>query len=532
MREYILGETVPFSQVYYDGNGDLYDPAEVTLKIVRSGTIIVYGPYYLTSAEVENISTGVYSKDILFDDFLVPGIYAARWEADVEGTIDYYYDYVLIKEEPPLPNELLDPPRKYGIMRTSHMYQTMGMRTTDITFLLGHADGLGLNDPYEVRNMQEAINILGGDDQSPLARALLEAYNAGARDLYLVAVAPMSEWVEYDLQDPTLRFQSRDEWGGLNFYQRYIARMETTVNYLKEWDLPEVIAPIDLPYFYTEGYNWDVLSLFGDLLASYIDSNIAPPIIILGSRLGEWTTSQVQQAIDEKAYYNDAEIGSYLDYWSTYWPPERQEEFYTKSPNKYFFLVWGECTMSTPQLPRSYVTSPIAAVAGAMSAAPLDRSMTWLRIPGIISPMGRDLTPDEVIQLSRKHINALVRTTRGKRGTPFETVLASDNTDAFTGSTFWAVVQLRLAVKVAKRIERLGRMALGSVQYALFKNACEEFMEGLVRGGMIRDYSLNIYRETDADQTVKVNVGIAPFVGVREIYFTVEVGPQSPAGSI
>ena len=532
MREYILGETVPFAQTYYDTNGDLYDPSEVTLKIVRSGTIIVYGPYYLSSAEVDNDSTGVYSKDILFEDFLVPGIYAARWEADVDGTIDYSYDYVLITEEPPVPNELLDPPRKYGIMRPSHMYQTMGMRTTDVTFLIGHADGLGINDPYEVRNMQEAINILGGDDQSPLARALLESYNAGARDLYLVAAAPMSEWVEFDLRDPTVRFQARDEWGGLNFYERYIARLETTINYLKEWDIPEIVVPIELPYFHAEGYNWDAMSLFGDLLASYIENNIAPPIVIMGSRLGEWTTDQVQQAIDEKVYYNNDELVDYFNLWGTYWDPTREEEFYTKSPNKYFFLVWGEATMSVPQLPMSYVASPIAAVAGAMSAAPLDRGMTWSRVPGVISPMGRDLTPEETKELSRKHLNAVVRTHRGKRGTPFETVLATDNTDAFTGSTFWAAVQLRLAVKVAKRIEMFGKRALGGIAFALFQKDCEDFMEGLVTGGIIQDYSLTIYVENDADRTVKVNIGLKPFIGIREIFFTVEVGPQNSAGSI
>lgn len=52
-----------------------------------------------------------------------------------------------------------------------------------------------MNDPYQVNDMQEAINLLRADSTSPLLRGLLEVYNAGARDIWLVAAAPMEEYV-------------------------------------------------------------------------------------------------------------------------------------------------------------------------------------------------------------------------------------------------------------------------------------------------------------------------------------------------
>ena len=71
----------------------------------------------------------------------------------------------------------------------------MGFGDTARILLIGHADGLGVNDPYQVNDMQEAINLLRADSTSPLLRGLLEVYNAGARDIWLVAAAPMEEYV-------------------------------------------------------------------------------------------------------------------------------------------------------------------------------------------------------------------------------------------------------------------------------------------------------------------------------------------------
>ena len=89
---------------------------------------------------------------------------------------------------------LIGRPTLRGSMRESPLYQTMGLGLTEPVFLVGHSDALELNDPYRVTTIQEAINKFEAATDSPLLRGLLEAYYGGARDIYLVAAAPMGDY--------------------------------------------------------------------------------------------------------------------------------------------------------------------------------------------------------------------------------------------------------------------------------------------------------------------------------------------------
>jgi hypothetical protein len=136
----------------------------------------------------------------------------------------------------------ISPPSLSGTMRESPLYQTMGVGLTDRVFLLGHADGLALNDPYQISSLQEAINLLGADPAQPLLRAMLEAYYGGCRDLYLVAAAPQSEYVDQLSDRLTPKF------GGQNFYQRYFDRLTATYDLLLQYDLLQIVVPVEASF--------------------------------------------------------------------------------------------------------------------------------------------------------------------------------------------------------------------------------------------------------------------------------------------
>jgi hypothetical protein len=223
METVVLGETIEFSIYYYDGDGEPFDPPTVQLDIVRSSTTLVYGPFV---TEVDNYQPGSYRYTLSIPTTITPGIYAAKWSTtDYNNDPKIDYQSFQILDIPVTASTQLDKPRTYGVIRDSFIYANMGVGATDRVFLIGHADGLSLNDPLQVADMQEAINILGADQRSPLLRALLEVFNTGGRDIWLVASAPMNEYVEnYWMTDSYQKMNGVD----LNFYERYYQRLETT----------------------------------------------------------------------------------------------------------------------------------------------------------------------------------------------------------------------------------------------------------------------------------------------------------------
>jgi hypothetical protein len=53
-----------------------------------------------------------------------------------------------------------------------------------------------MNAPMRVSSIQEAIDLLKADFNSPLLRGIFDAYACGARDIYICSAAPMKEYVE------------------------------------------------------------------------------------------------------------------------------------------------------------------------------------------------------------------------------------------------------------------------------------------------------------------------------------------------
>lgn len=558
MREVLQGDSILFSKTFYDEDDVAYDPDDVTLKIVRSGTQIVYGPFVYSEDEVFSSSTGSYYRDVEISQYLTPGLYAARWEAnnfyggfpteypwDVTPELDEdyvgaaYFEYFSVIEERPDPLENVDPPTRYGIIRESALYQVMGMGLTDRVFLIGHADNLALNSPYEVVDMQEAINVLGADSDSPLLRGLLEAYNAGARDIWLVAAAPMSEYLAFDLSFPTSRLEARTEWDGLNFYERYHERLDATYEYLLEWDLIDIMVPIEaavaingLGYdFGTEDDGSDMsvqlkfLTQANRNVYNRFLNTASPSIFMIGTRLGFWSPSDIAAATEAFPYTTEEEMAEIFNSVNRYYGSGWQDNFSNGAAGKFGFIAWGEGTFQLPQMPVSYIASPVCAAAGLLASQRMDRGLTYKKIPHMISPVGRHLTDDEIRSLSRSRFNPLVRTIRGKRGSPFECVLATDNTTAITGSDYWSVTQLRLVMQIIQNLRTLGNRSLGTIGYGEFQRSCEDYMASLTLSNVVKGYTLNIYRDIDINRTVLIDVAVTPYVGLREIFFTVEVGP-------
>ena len=529
MRSYYPGDTVVLEVTVRDSDDVLFDPDLLTLNIYR-GTSVFFtayteksaatydmeyigyddydytydAEYYLfTTSNMLKLSTGEYRANIYIPTFITPGIFTAKWVWEEDGVEQVFIERFVILDRPPTPSTIQDAPRRYGIIRESAQWRTMGIGLTDRVFLIGHADGLPLNDPQQVRDMRETINLMNGDPDSPLLRALLECYNGGCRDIWVVAAAPMSEYVEYDPTDIETRFTANDLWGGLNFYERYALRLETTYEILSEYDKPEIIAPIEAPFYDTRGV--DFLTPLVNHCANQFTITGSPAIGVIGTRYAEPDIADVEaMASDSRLTAIDAE-------------------------GKFTMIAAGEGIYRLPQMPVSYTAPVQTSVVAALATAPIDKGVTFARLKNVLNIIGRNWKDEEVALLTNAGVNPAIRTQRGKRGEAYQSVLATDNVLGYTGqvgsSIFFSVVQIRLVSKVIAQVKALSNRRIGTIGFPILKQEIGDYLNSLSRSGVIRGHTFNMVRDPVDKNKALVDISLRPYYGLREISFTVEVGP-------
>lgn len=421
-----------------------------------------------------------------------------------------------------------------GLMRESPDYQVMGMGLTDRIFLIGYGT-LPLNDPYLVISMRDAVNKLGADSTSPLLRGMVEAYYSGGRDIWLMAAGPKVEYVSslsdrllpssqltnmtvaaLVAQDPSYQIPidySVEAWNELTFYERYAARLDVTYSILREWDLPQMVVPIDAPFYDAGGV--DFLTPLADHCLDAFETTGAIRLGFLGTLIPGGEMNDEHAAIisnDERLIDFDSDgLGG------------------STRRGKFVSIFAGEGVFNLKEMPTVYAGALTATIAGMMSNLQIDQGVTYKKLPNVLNLAGATLSADRIEELSQIGINPCIRSTMGKRGRSFEVIPATDNTLSLIGSDFWSLLQVRLVMKLIEIIRAKGRRYMGTVGFGQFKLEVQTFMYELVVENYIRGFDLDIYvqpGESIMDRTVMVNVAVQPFFGIRTISFSAEVGPN------
>ena len=369
----------------------------------------------------------------------------------------------------------------------STSYEKLGKNTSNRVFLIGHSDLDVLNEPLLVRDVQDAIALLKFDKQSPLLRGLLEAYLAGARDIWLVSAAPMSEY------EPDIELRDNA------YYRTYRDRLLVTYQLLKEWDVADFVVPLEAPL----NSSVDFLTPLVNHCAESFSLSGKPKIGFIGTR-GTLDESLVQALASDQRIPQLGSLG------------------------KFVVGFAGDAVFNLRQVSALH-TSSIATVAAAqLSVLPLDIGLTNRKIKNAMSPAHPELSDESIALLSESKINTAVRTSVGRRGQQYSTVFSSDNTMAQENSMYWSLAQTRVATQIAGDIRGLGKRAIGNLGMKSFREDVENYMSALVVGGVIRRYELDVRREDpriNANRVV-VNVSVTPYFGIRDISMTVFVGPE------
>lgn len=368
-------------------------------------------------------------------------------------------------------------------------YQVLNVGFTDRIFLLGHADGLEINDPYQVVGIREAVTKLGADSSSPLLRAMLECYYAGARDIWLVASAPMSEYVE-----PVSRDQA--------WYQTWAGRLADSYTLLTDWDIVQVIVPLNAPYYDARGVDF-LLPLASHCSDAFARTG-AIRIGLIGTQTGPLTDDMVDAMVADPRLELIGEAG------------------------KFVAVIVGEGVLNLKELPTLYTTPLVTAAAAELSQLPLNRGLTY-RTLSFISQLATRPTSAYKEALTDAKLNPVALTPLGERGGQFECVVLTDNTLGSNGTDFWSLSQMRLVMEVIEAIRAYGRRIPGApsgITFDAFKRDVRKYFQGLIGTNIIRDYTCDINWST-YNYTVLVDVSLKPYFGLRQINFVTAVGPSA-----
>jgi hypothetical protein len=127
-------------------------------------------------------------------------------------------------------------------------YDDLNQTNMQSILLIGHADGLELNNPVKINSVQNAIDLLSGNKNSPLLRGVLDAYGAVARNIFICAAAPMSEYISSG-EDRNKSYAVFNGQTLKTFYEKYYERLIETYNIIKQLD-----------YIVMDGYTIKIIS--------------------------------------------------------------------------------------------------------------------------------------------------------------------------------------------------------------------------------------------------------------------------------
>ena len=389
-------------------------------------------------------------------------------------------------------------------------YKTIGNSTTLTTLLIGHTDAI---EPYgilKIHSIQEAVNTLRADLQSPLLRGIFDAYSCGARDIYIMSCGYMSEYVEDVSQRNVLIFSDNSSTPNrYSFYDLYYLRLDRCYELLRDYEFFDIIVPLETSIINTSSNN------FAKQLAEHCqlmqETTGEVQIGIIGSRNGGINKTDVDELADK-----DFNLSAQID----------SNDLIIKDPGRYLVLVYGEAVFSHDQMQRSYTSSMAAPMAGMLASTRIDRGLAKSRVPGALSIHGAELNLSDIKKLEQVGINTIIRGQRARRQALFDVILTNDYTQSI-GESFKDSVNVRLVSVIIREIQALGNVAIGKFGYDKIIRYVEEYMQTLQQARLIINYKVDSYADKFDIGKLYFNINITSARTLRSISFNVSTRKAS-----
>jgi hypothetical protein len=517
-------------KLLFAADGEVYDPTlqdpvqDVIVSIVRgnalAGSVISTPISYLNSHATPDPETYIEkneNSEFIFhykvSGHLFPGNYTVIAKTVKDGltlTIEVGFQVKDSKYElsPTSPTT-----NKSSSITYRPSYRDLDSSNTSSVLLLGHANNMVLNDPIKIKSIQNAIDLIGADTKSPLLRGVLDAYDAGAKDIFICAVAPMSEYVSdidqrnvpysyFNINSATPSYKT--------FYEKYHERLEVAYSIISQMDFIDIVVPLEVSMIKTGSV--DFITQLANYCETFHNNTGFVQIGIIGSR-----TNGVSAGDIDLIKLNSNLVNKYTTY--------NYLNQITGDKGRYVIPIYGEATFSHTFLNTTYVGSVAAAYAGMLASADLNIGIVRKRIPGAMALYGVDLTNSQINELEEIGINTIYRGKRARRGNSFEVYISNDYTLSNLNSVFSKSPQLRLAAYVASEVRAYADDAVGSMGYDIVSDNISKMLRNLKKKGIVADFEFKIMPSLVTKGSIIVEISVISTLGLRKIDLALAAGP-------
>ena len=409
--------------------------------------------------------------------------------------------------------------RRYGTLKiegtrsVSPEYEILNSGATKTILLIGHAD---IDDPADyfkpffVNDIKKALRFIKADDRlsSPLSRGLMEVFAAGALDVVLYPVAPMSEYIDSSIY----RLLPNADWGGLTFYEQYHQRLEQAYEYLRQDDRYDIIVPLEAPYAFSGSV--DFCTQLADLCADCFNENGNVVLGVMGTN-----SHNPNDSSDKTPYYtNDTVRHLSLD--------NRVALLHDKG--KFLCVVVGQGLFRHAQSSLAYTRPFDATVAGMLANTPVDRGIAGSLFPvRMINLAHREFTSNEIDMLSLAKLNTVGKTSYSRRSRGNSQMrMLNDLTLGQDGSDYWSIAQMNLVSSMINTIRKYGLQCIGRTNgYESFQRMVASYIDILESTNHVKAISYTIERAENDPYAAVVNLSINPIFGIKTINFTIVTTP-------
>lgn len=524
------GQTGNFKFVFVS-NGLIYDPisdesiSDIYFYVVRGeNTVgpIIDGPYsYLNQSATPDDTAYItksngyeYTLSYKIPQNLFEGKYSVIAQtSDPFGTLTISSVFQVTPDIVSI-NSTVANPNKSVAINYKPTYQQLDQANTSTLLLLGHADGIAINDPIKISSIQSAVDLLAGDTNSPLLRGVHEAYAAGARDIMVCAVAPMSEYMARvaDRNNSTQIFDLSAATPSLyTFYEKYYERLAVTYSMLKELDFIDYVVPLEASMI--RSGDVDFVTQLANYLGDFHNTTGYVQLGVIGARTDGLSSDDIDLFESNSVFTN--KFTQYDSFGSV-----------SSDNGRFVIPIYGEGIYQHQTFANSYSAPVVASVAGKFASMSLNLSLIRSRIPGVLSVYGADLSQNDISRLESLGINTIYRAKKTRRAIPYEVNLTNEYTMANSQSTLTRVAQMRLIARVVSEVRAYGNAAIGKFGYDKAVSQTSDYLNSLRLSKTIVDFSFNVETSPIARDGLIFYIELVSSLGLRRINFAVSTGPE------
>lgn len=458
------------------------------------------------TATIERLSQGSYKLRYRLPEGLYKGNYTIQISTIADSITSLKEYYIQCLNPNNVEEEFSYNDKKISISNRSKYVEINNLSTNSV-LLIGHTDALQEFEIYRPASIQDAINTLRADFDSPLLRGVFDCYSSGARDIYIMSCGSMSEYVsDVSKRNEKIFADNSATPNTYSFYELYGAKLSFCYEILLDYEFIDIIVPLETSFIFNGGVNF-VKQLAEHCHQVQINTGEVQ-MGIIGSRSFQSRENDILEIenADFEIPYSITSSGEI-----------------TKDSGKYIILIYGESVFNHKQINRSYTSSMASAYAGSLSSNRIDYGMAKKRIEPCLTIFGNEINSAQMKRLENKKVNTIFSGHRARKGLIYDVRVTGDLTQSIS-ENYSDSSNVRLVGMIIAEVQFMGQNAIGKFANDHLVKSVDDFLQQLKINDIIRDYTLDAYADRIEKGKLYFTIAITSVRTLRSISFNVATG--------